>query len=188
MIMVIKLSFKKYVTDQGKRKFVWKEAGGGGEGGGHKFSERSQQIYTCFSYYLLKQIQILLSTAFRKCNRVSYFYKSKTNMKEAHILHKIKQLIMSTSQEISWRICKWLHNQGEVNANLSPKERLYITSFYANFMLFVPYIFLVYIKSCSYKLTSFPQIPRPKPCMHLSYLPCVPHAPPILFFSIWLPE
>jgi hypothetical protein len=32
---------------------------------------------------------------------------------------------------------------------------------------------------------SLPQDSPPKPCMYLSFAPCVPHAPPISFFFIW---
>jgi hypothetical protein len=36
--------------------------------------------------------------------------------------------------------------------------------------------------------TSCPQSSPPKHCMHLSFLPYVPHSPPIPFFLIWSPE
>jgi hypothetical protein len=37
-------------------------------------------------------------------------------------------------------------------------------------------------------MVSIPQVSLSKPCMHLSCLPYVSHAPPISFFLIWSPE
>jgi hypothetical protein len=34
----------------------------------------------------------------------------------------------------------------------------------------------------------FPRISPSKPCMHLSCLPYVPHAPPVSFFLSWSPD
>jgi hypothetical protein len=38
------------------------------------------------------------------------------------------------------------------------------------------------------QVVAFPQVSPPISCMHLSFPPYVLHAPPIWFFSIWLPE
>jgi len=39
-----------------------------------------------------------------------------------------------------------------------------------------------------FQVVTFPQVSSPKPDMHLSCLPYVPHAPPISFFLIWSSE
>lgn len=93
---------------------------------------------TCFSYIQfsvgwtpLMQIQLCLYTAhiahLASPIVIPYFYKSKMNVKEIQILHKRKQIIISTSQEISWRKCNWLQNQGEVNAKLIRKKWLCVS-------------------------------------------------------------
>jgi hypothetical protein len=38
------------------------------------------------------------------------------------------------------------------------------------------------------QMVAFPQVSSPKSGMHFSPPPYMPHAPPISFFSIWLPE
>jgi hypothetical protein len=44
------------------------------------------------------------------------------------------------------------------------------------------------IYSCTFQVVSFSQISTPKLCMHLFFPFWVPHAPPILFFSLWSPK
>ena len=44
------------------------------------------------------------------------------------------------------------------------------------------------MKAYVFQMPSFSQVSPPKPRMHLSCPPHVPHAPPISFFLIWSPE
>ena len=48
-----------------------------------------------------------------------------------------------------------------------------------------PTLILCSIYASVFQVASFPQVSPPKPCMHVSFPPYIPHAPPILLFLIF---
>jgi len=99
-------------------------------------------------------------------------YSSSASQKTPHIL---------CNQKVHYRI----HNSQPPVPILSHIHPVHL---YPNHFLEIHFnIILPYVSRFSNWFLS-PRSPHPKPCMHLSCLPHVPHAPPFSFFFISSPE